>query len=302
MNTETIETPVENTVETFCEQLEGVFDTYTVVKSAYPHPFKEGEDSENFGLFLPDHDHEELPQTFKVGYKPHTLKDVCAVVASAEEVLDFTDAEMTATWINGHRVTFRFGEAVEVAPNDFVYPTFNIHCGYDGRAFKAIFGLFRMICENGMIIPVAGMNYATCRLVHTKNLHERMPEMIAKLQETSTQISGMFDFAKKLAGKTVNFDLIYAEVFGEKPETESGRSETIWDNRKTEMWNIASKEIAQLEGSFAFNNLSAWQMFNTIQGYYQNVQGKKNDRNAMQATDWANNRTELQVALEILSK
>ena len=289
------------TKTSFQELLLRKFDSYRVAKKALKNPFT-GDNSENFGLFLPQKGFKELPKTFKAGYTPHTIMDVCNTVAAAEAVMDFSNARMKVRWDNGHRISFQFGDTVEITPGDRVQPTFDLSCGYDGTSFKVVCGLFRMVCSNGLVVPVKDTKFCMTRLTHSANLHDKMPLLISEIEQTVKGISEMIGYAKNLSEKKVNFEQIYKKIYGERPET--GRSATNWDNRKSGIEDIVVKESASLgkDSTEWYNGLtSAWLMVNAVQGYYQHKSSNTAKRTPFAARDWANSQPAVAAAWQAVA-
>lgn len=296
------ETTFENAqANEFCEQIHEAFDCKVVEKITLKRP--DGSDSQHVGVTVLHTDAEpeyleDMPTTFKSGYTLHTVDDICVLVAAAvNSIMGMVSATLKCHWDNGHIVRFIFRDAVEIAPGDEVRPTLTFKAKYDGTmSFMGVFGLFRMICSNGLVVPVEGTKPASFKMKHTSGMRDKMPQLEKMFADAGECIQNMIATAKKLASKQVDFDEAFNAVFGKRPDAEKKAAATRYANRYDAVRAIAEQEQLAL----GQESLTAWIFYNAVQGYYQHTEGRKKDRSNEMAIEWANEKTEVLKALKVL--
>jgi hypothetical protein len=272
----------------------------------------EGSESENYRVVFTETGEPVSGETFKAGYHPHHLNDVQSIIESAYLAMTarFKDAEIIADWNNGHCVQVRFAQEIEIAKGDTVKITLTLKACYNGQAFQAIFGLFRLLCTNGMVVPVSGTRYAKFRCRHTKGLVDRIEDMKDQFEQVATQIDLMVDNSRRMAQTMILFDDTYQKVFGPRPAdkvSESGTKianvkQTRYDNVKRAIVDVLCGEQRDLELPVGTTQpISQWMFLNAVQGYFQAK--KESDRwNHIAASDWANARPEVVKTLELFGQ
>ena len=139
----------------------------------------------HYGLFRDDTG-DCVGVAVKRGYMPHTTDDVVALAEAAAEGFG-ADCEITAGFSDGHKVvigpTKEHRRAV-YGTTDNIFPRFILAAGYDGRAFSASLGMYRDLCDNLQLVTPAGQSLAAERLHHTRQLRDRMPQLIETFSPT----------------------------------------------------------------------------------------------------------------------
>jgi len=162
-----------------------------------------------------------------------------------------------------HLVVFRNNDVVIKGDDgDTVYPQVLLTNSHDGKnAFQFTAGLFRMICENGLVIAtdtfenvkIRHMGYDFSTLQDTiKEMVERLPltvEAMNKMKEVELQEEQMFDLAKsfldiRVEGTENTFDnQAIEEVLEVQRKADEGNM--LW-----EVFNRVQENI--IEGNFEY--------------------------------------------------
>ena len=162
-----------------------------------------------------------------------------------------------------HLVVFRNNDVVIKGDDgDTVYPQVLLTNSHDGKnAFQFTAGLFRMICENGLVIAtdtfenvkIRHMGYDFSTLQDTiKEMVERLPltvEAMNKMKEVELQEEQMFDLAKsfldiRVEGTENTFDdQAIEEVLNVQRKKDEGNM--LW-----EVFNRVQENI--IEGNFEY--------------------------------------------------
>jgi translation initiation factor IF-1 len=162
-----------------------------------------------------------------------------------------------------HLVVFRNNDVVINGENgDTVYPQVVLTNSHDGKnAFKFTAGLFRMICENGLVIATdtfedvkvrhMGYDFETLQGV-VKEMIERLPltvECMNKMKEVELEEEQMFDLAKsfldiRIEGTENTFDSQAIEdVLSAQRKADEGNC--LW-----EVFNRVQENV--MEGNFQY--------------------------------------------------
>ena len=162
-----------------------------------------------------------------------------------------------------HLVVFRNNDVVINGENgDTVYPQVVLTNSHDGKnAFKFTAGLFRMICENGLVIATdtfedvkvrhMGYDFETLQGV-VKEMIERLPltvECMNKMKEVELEEEQMFDLAKsfldiRVEGTENTFDIQAIEdVLSSQRKADEGNC--LW-----EVFNRVQENV--MEGNFQY--------------------------------------------------
>ena len=162
-----------------------------------------------------------------------------------------------------HLVVFRNNDVViNGEDGDTVYPQVLLTNSHDGKnSFQFTAGLFRMICENGLVIAtdtfedvkIRHMGYDFSTLQDTiKEMVERLPltvEAMNKMKEVELQEEQMFDLAKsfldiRVEGTENTFDdQAIEEVLEAQRKADEGNM--LW-----EVFNRVQENI--IEGNFEY--------------------------------------------------
>jgi len=180
-------------------------------------------------------------------------------VADAKEVKARKEKTMG---FQKHLVVFRNPEVVIIGKDgDKVFPQILLTNSHDGKnSFTFTAGLFRMVCENGMVIAteqfedfkIRHMGYDFSTLQTTiKEMVEKLPltvEAMNKMKEVELEEEQMFDLAKSFLdlrlGENIGYkDSAIGEVLSiQRPEDEGNG---LW-----EVFNRVQENI--MEGNFKY--------------------------------------------------
>jgi hypothetical protein len=263
-----------------CDKIQNFYADYSVSKRQYKNPFT-GEPSDNFGLFLPHKDFQELPRPVKAGYVPHTSLDVCSVFEAANNVIDIEGARLEMGWKHGHFVKATLDEEIVINGRDRVKPTLLVQAGYDGKAFETTIGLFRMLCSNGMRILVKGTKSFGFKIPHSSMMHENLGIMIRQFEENLHQFSEMYGVVRQLSAAKVDHEEFMENLL---PVYDSKAGITRRIDTMNAIRDINIRERANLG---AVPN-TAWLSLNAVHGHLQHNKAPKKS-NSMMRAEWANN-------------
>ena len=262
-----------------CDQIQDYFASYSVSKRQYKNPFT-GELSDNYGLFLPQRDFEELPRPVKAGYVPHTSHDVCSVFEAANQVLDIEGAKLEMGWKNGHFVKATLNETISINGRDNVKPTLLVQAGYDGKSFETTLGLFRMVCSNGMRILIKGTKSYGFKLQHSSRMHENLSLLVRQFEENIHQFTEMYGVVRKLSAATIDHEEFMENLL---PVYDSKAGATRRADTMNAIRDINIRERVNLGGV----PNTAWLSLNAVHGHLQHNKAPKK-LNPMMAGEWAN--------------
>ena len=211
-------------------------------------------------------------------YVPHQTDDVLALVEAASEAFNGLNVDdLQCYFDNAHH--FVVGPSDDKRRNIFgtadnIFPRFFIRGGYDGRGFQAAMGFFRDACSNlAMMRQVAG-TYASIR--HNSNLRSNMDGLV----QTFTNLAGSWDSlastVAELEDKEVNLTEFIGKCF-KPPKEGSKNSEGRWEKRiKTIFHRVREERSRTGRGDLPANEqVSAWEAYNSVQGYVQHVKTRK---------------------------
>ncbi|HAB40142.1 MAG TPA: hypothetical protein DCE52_19435 [Rhodobacteraceae bacterium] len=246
--------------------------------------------TDQYGLFRSDTGYIEGVKSISGRYVPHSTDDVCALVEAASTMFD-GDVTCKTHWNRGHYVSIQPTDEHRRAihgKNDNIFPRVIIRGGFDGKGFHGTMGYFRDACSNlAMMRKVAG----TCVSIrHTSGLRDRMNFLVDTFGELSEGWENLVSVATAMESKNVNLDSFLGSLFADKAPTEAEfqaaddgdkvRKVTSYNDRIEAITKRVVGERAKT-GRVALEKdapkiVSAWEMFNAVQGYYQHdAQAKK---------------------------
>lgn len=248
------------------------------------------------GLFRDDN-FECVGNAVKEGYHPHTVDDICALAEAGADAFNGA-AEVNATWNEGHYLTIapskdyqrsvwdeRHGNGGAHHINrqsDIIVPRLIIHAGYNGRSFKATFGLHRLICRNLLAIPVQG-KLVEVDIRHTKALRERMPDIIADFNKVIGRTDEVLDAVNEANSKPIDMAEFLREVYPLDEDATDRKRRSHEERIETIMRRLHSEN--KVLGNIVHNNgrhipdhrrASAWRAFNAVQGFVQHDSRRHN--------------------------
>lgn len=179
------------------------------------------------------------------------------IFPNIELILDANDIEYEVTYSHINNVRFyadyvitdkRFAYTIK-GTNDVICPMLRVQHSYNGLTkYKIIFGYFRMVCENGMVIPVTEMKRFNLMITgkHTE-----------AIKRSLKQLDGMLKYFVAEASLIVKAITNKYEVLG-------GRSVTNLNDRLT--------EVLEATGMRAVENSK----FNTLADITRRIQKEAN--------------------------
>ena len=202
-------------------------------------------------------------------YVAHQSDDVLALVESAGEAFE---------GVGDVQCHFRDGHYVSIAPSrdqrraiygtsDNIFPRFIVNAGYDGRAFSAIMGFYRDACSNlAMMRQIEGTSVS---IRHGSGLREKMDDLIQTFSVLRESWATLGDVIAELQTREVRMAEFLDEVYGQ-PNEDSKRAITVHKNRTRSIWTRLNRERFMTQRpTMQDGRVSAWEAFNTVQGYVQ---------------------------------
>lgn len=166
-------------------------------------------------------------------------------------------------------------QSIEIAKGDIIKPRIQIQHSYNGlRIYAIIFGYFRTICTNGLIIPVESKNHLNLNIVgkHTIEIKNSFDKLLTNLERFTNESEKLSENFRMLADREVlNLDERLKEVM-ETANIKKGQ-ELIT--------NTIKMESEQLFGGV----VNDWLIYNGINEYIHNDQENKKAPEARQKID-----------------
>ena len=183
--------------------------------------------------------------------------------------------DMSARWAsNRYSLMFKGSRTYEITPGDTVRHNFGFGTGFDGRAAFVMGGLNRGICENGLIFnAVAGMNMSL-KIRHTQSLNWRVDLALSKMGEIIANADRLVGVARRASERMVSFGEAFRAVFPLADDA-SRRTRAIDDRRAEQVAQRIWNERIKLGRNASLQDVSAWEMFNGIQGVQQHKETKR---------------------------
>lgn len=163
----------------------------------------------------------------------------------------------------------------KVSEKDEILPQIKIRHSYNSQAkYAFLFGYFRLICSNGLVIPVEEMKEYNFEVTgkHTKFFHENFAKLEEKLELFRHKANT--DFAKNIEILCSN---TYVEDFAERIEEVMKATGIATDglgaakNKEKEGENVRIvAEIAEMESAKLDMPISDWLIYNAINQFLFN--------------------------------
>ena len=226
-----------------------------------------------YGLFRSDTAECISKQSVTKQYVPHTSDDVLSLVEAGANAFE-GDIDVDCYFRNGHFVNLMPNktERLEVFRNDGVVPRIIINASYNGRAFTATMGFYRDLCANMSMLR--SVDSTTVSIRHSSGLRSNMNELIEQFNVLKESWADLSLVIQQMASQKVVIADILKQVYGE-PEKETGRGATMHKNRTEAIVKRILNEQARTGQTALDGKVSAWQMFNGIQGYVQHDATRK---------------------------
>jgi len=152
-------------------------------------------------------------------------------------------------------IAFNFTEKGQaMSKGDVIYPRMTIRNSYNGRIkYSIVWGIFRLICSNGMSVPVKGTTSKTLVLMHTPGAGDGIA-----LEKT---LENLEVFIKEFKDLVEPYELLKESTVGDiQYRIEEVVEATGFPARQTDMAiEQAKKEMAQLK-----QNANDWIVYNAL--------------------------------------
>lgn len=228
-----------------------------------------------YGLFRSDNSASVGSSSVMGGYTVHTTDDVVALVEAAQDAFG-DESKLDCHFSDGHYVNLMPSDCqrVEICQNDGIFPRLLIKAGYDKQAFTATVGFFRDMCSN--LSMIRSVNSTSVKIRHSSGLRDKMNELIAQFQNLRGSWDDLVIAARGMNEVDVNMATFTASVMGVEPGDEvSTRKQNIIAAifRRVQDERRRSGRIVPSEADDF--QVSAWEAFNAVQGYYQHDSSRK---------------------------
>jgi hypothetical protein len=152
-----------------------------------------------------------------------------------------------------------------------------ISAGYDGKAFRASMGYYRDACRNlSMMRKVSGTMVS---IRHTSNLRPKMTELIDTFEVLKEGWANLQDVITHLEQVDVNIATVLNEVYGKADELEGNKLTRHTNRTEAIVRRILKERFTTQRPTMQNGNVSAFEMYNGIQGYHQHEATRKQSLN-----------------------
>jgi hypothetical protein len=192
-----------------------------------------------------------------------------AIFSPIEKELKARGIDFDVTYKNVNNVKF-YGDFVMNSDflnvgtdNDIISPKINIAHSYNGLLnYSLTMGYFRLVCSNGLVIPVKGQEQHNFQAKgkHTPSLDQNLAMMLEKMDYLITNKELVQEGFNSLYNTKVtnldNFLLESMEAIGMNAENKRS-------GKKTKNFDYA-KEIAQKEAKKLDSDMNLWLVYNAV--------------------------------------
>jgi hypothetical protein len=260
------------TTKTICDRVRDAFP-FSVDKFRLTGP--DNLKTPHYGLFRSD-SLECVGNAVSSGYVPHNTLHVCQLVEAAQDAFQ-TDCEITTTWKDGHVVIMRPSNVQRLAVfgTDTVWPRLSINAGYGGSAFSASLGFYRDVCRNlAMFRQVRGTSVS---IRHTESFNSKHEKLVDKFSQLLSAWNNVTEKIETMSQKQVVISEVLRDMY---PET-NDMTKRAQTNRGNEISAIVGRIIDERSklglGPIVNQTVSAWELFNGVQGYVQHNARRRGD-------------------------
>ena len=263
------------------EALDKVKETFDFSVDKFPLSGPDGMSTPWYGLFRSDTGTVVGPGSKTDRYQPHTTDDVLALVEAAQEAFD-TDVKVDCHFRDGHYVSIAptDGHRRSIFSKDGndtenIFPRIFISAGYDGRAFQATMAYLRDLCMNLSMFKTIKETRAKIR--HTSKLRGEMDSLISTFQVLKESWGTLTGVIENLESRQVQMVDFLNEIYPQ-PDADAGkRAVTVNKNRSETIFKRLQNErfTSGLELMKSDFIVSAWEAYNSVQGYVQHESSRK---------------------------
>ena len=157
----------------------------------------------------------------------------------------------------------------EVAPGDYIYPMLKVQHSYNGLTeYQITFGYFRLVCSNGLVIPVEEKSQYNIRLSgkHTQAIHASLEKLENTIEYFMTQGDKPMKNFEVLGG-------IAVESLNDRAiEVMKAAKVNVVENKKFNTIEYLSKRIAEDKKKMnqSDDKVNEWLLYNAINHYIHN--------------------------------
>lgn len=254
-------------------------DVFSIVSNAFnfdvekaPLMRADGVSTPFYGLFRSD-TNECVGRPVSNHYEPHTCAQVLDLVEAASDAFDGI-ASVDCYFQKGHFVSVTPSREMRkvLFENDAMFPRVIINAGYDGKAFKASLGLYRLVCSNLMTMRSAG-NAVHRSLRHSSSLKDRAKSLVDQFSSLLDNWGKVGDVVDRMSQREVVLADFINAVYGNPKDSKRGA--TMHEKRTEEIVARVIRERQILGLPATDGKITAWEAFNAVQGYTQHSTGRK---------------------------
>jgi hypothetical protein len=208
-----------------------------------------------YGLFRSDNSEVVSSSSVTSRYVPHTTDDVVALAEAAQSAFD---DEATA------QCHFRNGHFVNIAPsNEYRLAVF----GQNDNVFPRV------------MISAGKVSGTMVSIRHTSNLRPKMTELIDTFEVLKEGWANLQDVITHLEQVDVNIATVLNEVYGKADELEGNKLTRHTNRTEAIVRRILKERFTTQRPTMQNGNVSAFEMYNGIQGYHQHEATRKQSLN-----------------------
>lgn len=248
--------------------------TQEVEKLAFRAPMsRDGATVDKYGLWYGD---ELLETTCKDGFECHTRDDFSSLIEATMLALGASSFEVDLRWKarKGHFATIQpsaeFNRSIGTDRDKVTYRGYID--GRYGRPLTSGVGAFRLLCANGMVVPMKDNCHIT-KIRHTVALRSRIDELVTQLSSTVESFESVVAKMRSYSEQQVLISDFISALYPAPSADASGKSKTQYENMRNKILSRLHREAKQVGDPVSGTGLDAtsnlWLLVNSVTGYVQ---------------------------------
>ena len=257
--------------------------------------------SDRYGLYRSDTGSHIAGTAVSKSYTCHQTADIIRPAVAIAEMFEDDGLEVRCHWRAGHVVSLaptKESWKVSITEKDVIQPRAFLSAGYNGLPFSLQVGLYRPMCTNLAVFQ--SIESSSYKFKHTLKMHERLDDFNEELEQLREGWRATIVRCQQYENTRVWLRPILEETIGRKydpvgmSDQEKDRYVKTWDGivkRIRQEAEISQREFREVVCPHrelvteTDTQVSAWQAYQGIQGYYQHVASRQN-RDDLKGNDW----------------
>ena len=287
------------------DEIQSAFD-FKVVKKRFltmddPQLGLSFSESDRYGLYRSD-TNAHIPGTaVSNSYSCHQTADIVRPAVAIAELFEDDGLEVRCHWRAGHvgaLAPTKEAWKVSITEKDVIQPRAILSAGYNGLPYTLQVGLLRPLCTNLAVFQ--SIDTACFKFKHTLKLHERLDGFNQELEQLREGWRATILRCQQYENTRVWLRPVLEETIGRKFDIDAMSNQEI--DRYMKTWNgIVNRirreaEISQRDQQEVIcphrelvtkrdTQVTAWQAYQGIQGWYQHDAGRQNREN-LKGNEW----------------